>query len=86
MYRRLLILKYLRRKLAPLFAAVAVTGWTMGMARENRITYILFPFLIPLALETLRAPRLQRIARAPAGWGAALAVGLIGSALGLRIL
>lgn len=64
--------------------AVAVTGWTMGMIRENRITYVLAPLLVPLALELLASERLRRIARARAAWGAAsvvLALGAVGFAL-----
>lgn len=61
--------------------AVAVSGWTMGMIRENRITYVLFPFLIPLALDLLESERFQRLRRSPAAWiagGLTLLLGLGG--------
>lgn len=58
--------------------AVAISGWTMGMIRENRITYVLFPFLIPLALDLLASERFQRLRRAPAAWAAGGAVLLAG--------
>src|SRR5690606_11452172 len=39
----------LSRRVALLaLVAVASTGWTMGMIREARITYVLFPFVVPL--------------------------------------
>lgn len=63
------------------FLATAATGWTMGMIREARITYILFPFVIPLALELFRSPRARAILRARPGWlaaGLVLALGLLG--------
>ncbi len=66
-------------------AAVAATGWTLGMVRENRITYVLFPFVIPLAVDFFRSPEARPILRARAGWIAGAAVLLLGAA-GLRWL
>jgi hypothetical protein len=62
------------------FAATALTGWTMGMIREARITYILFPFVIPLALAFASSHRARRIARSPQAWVACLAVLAVGAA------
>lgn len=65
------------------FALTASTGWTMGMIRENRITYILAPFVIPLALAFFDSPRGRRIARCPQAWIAGavvLGLGLAGLA------
>jgi hypothetical protein len=52
--------------------AVAGTGWTMGMVRENRITYVLFPWLVALSLDLFRSQRFRRVLRAPAAWAAGL--------------
>jgi len=54
--------------------AVAATGWTMGMIRENRITYVLFPFAVPLAVAFLRSPRAAAVARSRAAWASGLVV------------
>ncbi|HBP23780.1 MAG TPA: hypothetical protein DEA08_39140 [Planctomycetes bacterium] len=65
--------------LAPRVVALAVvaslgTGWTLGMVREARITFILFPFVIPLALEALCQPRVRAGLRERKAWLAAAAV------------
>jgi hypothetical protein len=57
-------------------AALAVigTGWTLGMVRESRIVFILFPFLIPHAVLLLTGPELRRILRSKTAWASAGAV------------
>lgn len=62
------------RVVALALAATVGTGWTMGMIREARITFILFPFLIPLALETLSSARVRAGLRDRKAWLAAAAV------------
>jgi hypothetical protein len=66
-------------------AAVAATGWTMGMIREARITYVLFPFVIPLALDLALSERARAAARAPVAWAAGLLV-LAAGAVGIALL
>jgi hypothetical protein len=41
------------RVVAAALGSVVLFGWLMGMIRENRITYVLFPFVVPLALDWL---------------------------------
>lgn len=41
------------RVVAAAAGSVVLFGWLMGMVRENRITYVLFPFVVPLALDWL---------------------------------
>lgn len=65
--------------------AVAATGWTMGMIREARITYVLFPFVIPLALDLVLSDRARAAARSPAAWAAGLLV-LGAGAVGIALL
>ncbi|MGE0711464.1 MAG: hypothetical protein AB7N76_15870 [Planctomycetota bacterium] len=64
------------------FAAMACTGWTMGMPREARITFILAPFVILLALEALRADWVRAALGRRAPWLAGAAV-LFAYGLGL---
>lgn len=59
-------------------AAVALTGWTMGMVREARITYVLFPFVIPLALDFALGERARAVARCRPAWLAGALVLLLG--------
>lgn len=68
-----------RRVCLVALAAVAATGWTMGMIREARITYVLFPFVVAPALDLFTSPRAARLARAPAAWAAGLAVVVAGA-------
>ena len=68
--------------LAPKVVALATlaalgTGWTLGMVREARITFILFPFVIPLALETLCSERARAGLRERRAWLAAAATLLV---------
>lgn len=64
-------------------ASVVLFGWLMGMVRENRITYVLFPFVVPLALDWLwtRGAALRR----PAAMVTGLVV-LLAGALGIAWL
>jgi hypothetical protein len=61
-------------------ALTAGTGWTLGMIRENRITYILAPFVIALSLAFFASPRARRIARCKRAWIAGAATLLCGVA------
>jgi hypothetical protein len=61
-------------------AAVALTGWTMGMIREARITYVLFPFVVPLALDFFLSARARAVLRSRAALAAALVVLGLGAA------
>lgn len=75
-----------RRVVLLAVGAVAATGWTMGMIREARITYVLFPFIIPLALDLLGSARARAAARTRAAWTAGLLVLGVGAAgIGLLI-
>lgn len=72
------------RIVALALASVVLTGWTMGMIREARITYVLFPFVIPLAIEFLRSERAAALARVPIARlaaGGVIAAGVLGLAL-----
>lgn len=67
-------------------AAVALTGWTMGMIREARITYVLFPFVVPLALDFFLSPRGRAVVRSRAAIGVGLAALALGAAALLALL
>ncbi len=71
------------RVVAAACGAVVLFGWLLGMVRENRITYVLFPFVVPLALDWLwtRGAELRR----PAAMVAGLVV-LLAGALGIAWL
>lgn len=60
--------------------AVAISGWTMGMIRENRISYVLFPFVIPPALDLVLGARFREVLRSRLAWGAAALVLALGGA------
>lgn len=60
------------------FVATASTGWTLGMIREARITYILFPFVIGLSLEFFASARFKEMLRSKAACAAAVNVLVIG--------
>lgn len=61
--------------------AVLSTGWILGQVRENRITYLLFPWVVPLATLYLTGPRARPSLRRPPAWvagGLVLALGFGG--------
>ena len=77
----------LRRRVVGLAAlAVLGSGWTLGMVRESRIVFILFPFLIPHVVLLLTSGDLQRMLRAKASWAAAIAVALIIGVFALHLM
>ena len=53
---------------------VAATGWFMGIMIEIRITYILFPWVIALALDFLALAPWRTLGRSRLAWLAAVAV------------